>query len=73
LQIGLGRHHDWLVVIALVLPEPEEPDPELDEPELDEPELELPELGLVVPEALVVVLAAPRALWASAGSWPDTS
>jgi hypothetical protein len=64
------------VVIALVLPEPEEPDPELeelDDPEVDAPELDVPGVGLVVPEALVVVVAAPRALWASAGSWPDTS
>jgi hypothetical protein len=62
-------HHDWLVVIALVLPEPEALDPEL--PALVDPEPE--PLELVDPEELVVDVAAPLELWASAGSCPDTS
>ena len=73
------------MVIELVLPEPDEAELELVEsapPEPDEPELEplesaLPEAeelvpGLVEP-ALVVVAALVLVLWASAGSWPDTS
>jgi hypothetical protein len=75
----LHRHHDWLVVIALVVPEELEPELlELVEPE--EPEPELPELveaeeaGLepVDPEEPVVD-AGLVLLWASAGSCPDTS
>jgi hypothetical protein len=62
-------HHDWLVVIALVLPEPEELEPEL--PALVDREPE--PLELVDPEELVVDVAASLELWASAGSCPDTS
>jgi hypothetical protein len=72
------------VVIALELPELVEPEelelPELVESEEPEPEPELPELvepeeaelEPVDPEELVVA-AGVALLWASAGSWPDTS
>jgi hypothetical protein len=56
------------VVIALVLPEPEEPEPAL----LGLVEPEDTELEPVDPEELVVD-AALALLWASAGSCPDTS
>jgi hypothetical protein len=69
------------VVIALVLPEPalpelepvepEEFEPEVPEPEVVEPEEADPEL--VAPDEPVVDATVVLALWARAGSWPDTS
>jgi hypothetical protein len=78
----LDRHHDWLVVIGLVLPEPEEP--ALEEPEPPLPEVaegaelvELDELGELVelddPVDPDVDAAVPLELWPTAGSCPETS
>jgi hypothetical protein len=71
---GLACHHDWLVVTALVLPEPEEPEAELPEPVLPvlvEPEEAEPEP--VEAEELVVEAAVVLVFLARAGSCPDTS
>jgi hypothetical protein len=69
-------HHDWLVVTAVALPEPE-PELELDEPDVV-PELVLPDDAVFVVEpdgvlAAVVTVAVLAAVLARTGSLPVAS